>query len=140
MYRWRQDDPSFAQAYSDAMEARTDQIEQEARRRAVEGHDRPIFQAAKWLVWCACNRINWRQCCSEAADRISSAMGRTGQEPRHQSGYMAGCPPKMLIATETPSTICCSRASSTASGRPPTLNAALMPNSPFMRKWWPTLD
>jgi hypothetical protein len=44
MYRWRQDDPSFAQAYSDAMEAGTDLIEQEARRRAVEGYDRPIFQ------------------------------------------------------------------------------------------------
>lgn len=44
VYRWRQDDPSFAQAYSDAMEAGTDLIEQEARRRAVEGYDRPIFQ------------------------------------------------------------------------------------------------
>jgi Homeodomain-like domain len=31
LYRWRQDDPSFARAYSDAMEAGTDLIEQEAR-------------------------------------------------------------------------------------------------------------
>jgi hypothetical protein len=42
VYRWRQDDPSFAEAYSDAMEAGTDLIEHEARRRAVEGYDRPI--------------------------------------------------------------------------------------------------
>jgi hypothetical protein len=44
MYRWRQNEPSFAQAYSDAMEAGTDLIEEEARRRAVEGYDRPVFQ------------------------------------------------------------------------------------------------
>jgi Homeodomain-like domain len=44
LYRWRQHDPAFAQAYSDAMEAGTDLIEQEARRRAVEGYDRPVFQ------------------------------------------------------------------------------------------------
>jgi hypothetical protein len=44
VYRWRQDDRSFAQAYSEAMEAGTDLIEQEARRRAVEGYDRPVFQ------------------------------------------------------------------------------------------------
>jgi hypothetical protein len=44
IFRWRQVDPSFAQAYSDAMEASTDLIEQEARRRAVEGYERPIFQ------------------------------------------------------------------------------------------------
>jgi hypothetical protein len=44
VYRWRQVDPSFAQAYSDAMEAGTDVIEQEARRRAIDGYDRPIFQ------------------------------------------------------------------------------------------------
>lgn len=45
VYRWRQGDKVFAQAYSNAMEAGTDLIEQEARRRAVEGCDisaRPI--------------------------------------------------------------------------------------------------
>ncbi len=47
VFRWRQVDPSFAQAYSDAMEAGTDVIEQEARRRAVEGYDRPVFQGGK---------------------------------------------------------------------------------------------
>jgi Homeodomain-like domain len=44
VYRWRQGDKVFAQAYSNAMEAGTDLIEQEARRRAVEGYDRPVFQ------------------------------------------------------------------------------------------------
>jgi Homeodomain-like domain len=44
VYRWRQNDPSFAQAYSDAMEVGTDLIEEEARRRAVDGYDRPVFQ------------------------------------------------------------------------------------------------
>jgi hypothetical protein len=47
VFRWRQVDPSFAQAYSHAMEAGTDVIEQEARRRAVEGYDRPVFQSGK---------------------------------------------------------------------------------------------
>jgi hypothetical protein len=49
MYRWRQDDPSFAQAYSNAMEAGTDLIEQEARRRAVEGYDRPVYQRGRMV-------------------------------------------------------------------------------------------
>jgi hypothetical protein len=51
MYRWRQEDPSFAQAYSDAIEAGTgtDLIEQEARRRAVEGYDRPVFQRGRMV-------------------------------------------------------------------------------------------
>jgi hypothetical protein len=40
---WRQVDPSFAQAYADAMEAGTDAIEQEPRRRAVDGYDRPVY-------------------------------------------------------------------------------------------------
>jgi hypothetical protein len=44
VYRWRQSDPSFAQSCSEAMEAGTDVIEQEARRRAVEGYDRPVYQ------------------------------------------------------------------------------------------------
>jgi hypothetical protein len=47
VYRWRQDDPSFAEAYSDAMEIGNDLIEQEARRRAVEGYDRPVFRRGK---------------------------------------------------------------------------------------------
>jgi Homeodomain-like domain len=47
VFRWRKDDPSFAQAYSDAMESGTDVIEQEAQRRAVDGYDRPVFQGGK---------------------------------------------------------------------------------------------
>ena len=44
VFRWRQNDEAFAKAYSDAMEAGGEVIEQEARRRAVEGYDRPVFQ------------------------------------------------------------------------------------------------
>jgi hypothetical protein len=47
VYRWRQYDPDFAAAYSDAMDAGADLIEQEARRRAVEGFERPIFQRGR---------------------------------------------------------------------------------------------
>jgi hypothetical protein len=44
IFRWRQNDPSFSKAHSEAMEAGTDVIEQEARRRAVDGYVRPVFQ------------------------------------------------------------------------------------------------
>jgi hypothetical protein len=47
LYRWHQVDPSFAQAYTDAMEAGTDIIEQEVWRRTVDGYDRPVFQGVK---------------------------------------------------------------------------------------------
>jgi hypothetical protein len=47
VYRWRRGDKVFAQSYSNAMEAGTDLIEQEARRRAVEGYDRPVFQQGR---------------------------------------------------------------------------------------------
>jgi hypothetical protein len=49
VYRWRQSDPSFAQSYSEAMETGTDLIEDEARRRGVEGYDRPVFQGGKMV-------------------------------------------------------------------------------------------
>lgn len=35
--RWRKDDPDFAAAYDEALEASRDSLESEARRRAVEG-------------------------------------------------------------------------------------------------------
>jgi hypothetical protein len=44
IFRWRQNDPSFSKAHSEAMEAGTDVIEQEAQRRAVDGYVRPVFQ------------------------------------------------------------------------------------------------
>jgi hypothetical protein len=44
IFRWRQNDSSFSKAHSEAMEAGTDVIEQEARRRVVDGYVRPVFQ------------------------------------------------------------------------------------------------
>lgn len=40
-------DPDFAAACDEAYEAGTDKLEDEARRRAFEGTDRPIFQGGK---------------------------------------------------------------------------------------------
>lgn len=42
-YRWRDADPEFAEAWADALEQAADRIELEARRRAVEGVDEPVF-------------------------------------------------------------------------------------------------
>ncbi|MER1940637.1 terminase [Castellaniella sp. FW104-16D08] len=41
--RWRKDDPEFAAAYDQALEDATDTLESEARRRAVEGVDEPVY-------------------------------------------------------------------------------------------------
>lgn len=41
--RWRDTDPVFAEAYDEALEAAADLLEQEARRRAVEGTVRVKF-------------------------------------------------------------------------------------------------
>ena len=84
MYRWRQDDPSFAQAYSDAMEAGTDLIEQEARRRAVEGYDRPVYQRGRMVGVVRCIRMSWRPCRSEAGDPKSIAKRKARARPRLQ--------------------------------------------------------
>lgn len=46
-YRWRQDDPDFARAWEDAMEAAADKLEQEAWRRAVEGVEEPVYRGGK---------------------------------------------------------------------------------------------
>jgi hypothetical protein len=45
--RWRSADPAFAAAYDDAVEEAADLLEQECRRRAVEGFDKPVFQGGK---------------------------------------------------------------------------------------------
>lgn len=42
-YEWREDDAEFAAEWDEAVEAGTDQLEQEARRRAYEGVDEPVF-------------------------------------------------------------------------------------------------
>lgn len=43
-YRWRNKSPTFAKAWDDAGEAATDALEAEARRRAVEGYQEPVYQ------------------------------------------------------------------------------------------------
>lgn len=43
VYRWREADEAFAQLWDDAYEAGTDALEDEARRRAVEGTQKPVF-------------------------------------------------------------------------------------------------
>lgn len=43
VYEWRAADPAFATAWDEAVEAGTDELEEEARRRAYEGVDEPVF-------------------------------------------------------------------------------------------------
>lgn len=42
VYRWAKDDEAFADQWRDAYETGTDALEDEARRRAVDGVDKPI--------------------------------------------------------------------------------------------------
>lgn len=42
-YEWRKNDEAFAIRWEDAVEAGTEELEQEARRRAYEGVDEPVF-------------------------------------------------------------------------------------------------
>jgi hypothetical protein len=43
VYEWRAADPLFAIAWDEAVEFGTDDLEEEARRRALEGVDEPVF-------------------------------------------------------------------------------------------------
>jgi hypothetical protein len=43
-YDWRADDASFAEAWDEALEAACDALEAEARRRAYEGWEEPVYQ------------------------------------------------------------------------------------------------
>jgi hypothetical protein len=43
LYVWRKKDPQFAAAWAGAIEAGTDLLEDEARRRASEGTAEPVF-------------------------------------------------------------------------------------------------
>lgn len=47
VFRRRQDDPEFDAACVDAMEQAADKLEREARRRAVEGVEEPVYQGGK---------------------------------------------------------------------------------------------
>lgn len=42
-YQWLKDDPEYAAGVVDAMEAAADKLEEEARRRAHDGVDEPVF-------------------------------------------------------------------------------------------------
>jgi hypothetical protein len=44
VYLWCDHDPAFALAFDDAKEQATDSMEDEARRRAVDGVDKPVYQ------------------------------------------------------------------------------------------------
>ncbi len=44
IWRYRQSDPAFDAAVQDAMEQATDKLVQEARRRALEGVEEPVYQ------------------------------------------------------------------------------------------------
>lgn len=44
VYQWRAEDKDFAADWSVAEDTATDALEKEARRRAVEGWDEPVFQ------------------------------------------------------------------------------------------------
>ena len=46
-YRERSDDPAFAEAWDEALDAGTDALEDEARRRAVDGVEEPIVAMGK---------------------------------------------------------------------------------------------
>lgn len=47
VYQWRDTDPEFAAAWVEALESGTDLLEDEARRRAYAGTDRPVFYEGK---------------------------------------------------------------------------------------------
>lgn len=47
LYEWRKTDPDFREAWDQVEEEITERLEREAYRRAVEGVDKPIFQAGK---------------------------------------------------------------------------------------------
>jgi hypothetical protein len=96
IYRWRQHDPSFAHAYSDAMEAGTDLIEQEARRRAVDGYDRPIFQRGELA---GLERVYSDMLLALLLrGRRPEIFRETTNKAMSRSRYMAGClatPPRL---------------------------------------------
>ncbi len=46
-YRWKANDPNFADQCADAIELATDKLEIEARRRAVDGILKPVYRQGK---------------------------------------------------------------------------------------------
>ncbi len=48
-YQWRKKYPDFAEQVSEALDLATDQLEIEARRRAVDGVDKPVYQGGEMV-------------------------------------------------------------------------------------------
>lgn len=46
-HQWRKDDPEFAAQWLDAVEHGVDLLEDECRRRAYDGYDKPVFQGGE---------------------------------------------------------------------------------------------
>lgn len=46
-FRWKSQDPHFCDRWSEAVEAGTDRLEDEALRRAVEGVEEPVYQGGR---------------------------------------------------------------------------------------------
>ena len=49
VYDWRDEDPDFAAAWNDALEAGADILEDEARRRAADGVDEPVIAQGRLI-------------------------------------------------------------------------------------------
>lgn len=49
VWRRRKDDPEFAAACEEAIEMAADKLEAEARRRAVEGVEEPVYQGGQFI-------------------------------------------------------------------------------------------
>jgi hypothetical protein len=47
VYRRRQDDPEFAKLVDEAIDMAADKLEREARRRALEGVEEPVYQGGQ---------------------------------------------------------------------------------------------
>ena len=47
MYGWRREDAEFGKAWDDAYAEGGDAIDEEARRRAVDGWDEPVFRGGE---------------------------------------------------------------------------------------------
>lgn len=48
-YRWLHDDVDYARAFADAEIQANDNMEREARRRAIEGTEEPVYQGGKLI-------------------------------------------------------------------------------------------
>ena len=47
VYKWRESDPVFAKAWDEALDEAVDHMEAEARRRAVDGVLKPVYQGGQ---------------------------------------------------------------------------------------------